>query len=62
MKKEILGSIELERRTLWCQVVVAYVQASNSTSCAGAISWADSILKEFDKKFNFTNKLENEVA
>jgi len=42
---------EQQRKKLWCDVYVAYVSASNSTSSSGAKTWADQALKSFDERF-----------
>ena len=42
---------ELVRQKLWCDIAVAYVQASNSVSKEGAADWADFLLDAFDKRF-----------
>lgn len=39
------------RKQLWCDVYVAYVESSNSTSSSGAANWADAALKAFDQRF-----------
>ena len=40
------------RKQLWCDVYVAYVSASNSTSSSGAKNLADQALKCFDERFS----------
>lgn len=44
------------RKKLWCDVYVAYVNASNSTSMAYAKLWADRALKDFDETFKNTEQ------
>ena len=44
--------LESQRQKLWCETVVAYTSAGNSTRKEVGINWADHFLKEFDKRFN----------
>lgn len=39
------------RKEFWCNVYIAYVGASNSTSNDGACKWADIALQRFDERF-----------
>lgn len=43
---------ETKRRDFWCRTVIAYTNASNSSSSDIAIAWADKCLDAFDKRFN----------
>jgi hypothetical protein len=42
---------EQQRKSLWCQVYVAYVSAANATKEDGAKTWADIALERFDERF-----------
>lgn len=46
-----MTKLEEERSDLWCDVVLAVIRSDNCTTGQVAISWADHMLEQYDKRF-----------